>query len=526
MIRTTARRALRGASAGLFRLFAGRLQPRVHRPMTLWPRVASFPAALVCLLMAGCLVGPDFKKPAAPDVSDFTASPLPTTASTPDVAGGEAQRFAHGADIAGDWWTLFHSRPLNDLIELSLANNHDLKAAQAALVAARENVLAQRGAYYPTVTAGFSASRQQQSQAIAPTPNANVFQYSLFTPQLTVSYVPDVFGLNRRRTESARAQEQAVRFQMIAAYLTLTSNVAAAAFQDASLRAQIDATRQLIDINTKAVEILKYQLTKGYANRLDVAAQESQLAQVTATLPALLKQSAQQHDLLAVLTGRFPSQAPAEDIELASLKLPEELPVSLPSALVAQRPDVLQAEANLHAASAQIGVAAASRLPNIQLTADAGSTALAIGQVFSSGTGFWGLAASVTATLFDGGTLLHQERAAKAAYVQAAEQYRGTVLTAFQNVADALTAIEQDAEGLKEAAAAADAAKVTLELSQRRWRDGYASYLSLLSAEQAYQQARISLAQAQANRFADTAALFQALGGGWWRRADLAQGQG
>jgi NodT family efflux transporter outer membrane factor (OMF) lipoprotein len=523
MSRTTARRALRGAPAGLFRLIAGRSERGVHPRMTASPRVPPFPATLACLLIAGCLVGPDFKKPAAPDVSDFTASPLSTTASVPNVAGGGAQRFARGSDIPGDWWTLFYSRPLNDLIELSLTNNHDLKAAQAALLAARENVLAQRGAYYPTVTAGFSASRQQQSQAIAPTPNSNVFQYSLFTPQLSISYVPDVFGLNRRRTESVKAQEQAVRFQMIAAYLTLTSNVAAAAIQEASLQAQIDATRQLIDINTKAVQILKYQFSKGYANRLDDAAQESQLAQVTATLPALLKQSAQQRDLLAVLSGRFPSQAPVVEVELSSLKLPEELPVSLPSALVAQRPDVLQAEANLHAASAQIGVATASRLPNIQLTTDAGSTALAIGQVFSSGTGFWGLAASVTAPLFDGGTLLHQERAAKAAYVQAAEQYRGTVLTAFQNVADALTAIEQDAEGLKEAAAAADAAKVTLELSQRRWRDGYASYLSLLSAEQAYQQTRIGLAQAQANRFADTAALFQALGGGWWRRADLAR---
>jgi NodT family efflux transporter outer membrane factor (OMF) lipoprotein len=480
-------------------------------------------ATLACLLMAGCLVGPDFKKPAAPDVSDYTARPLSTTASSPNVAGGQAQSFARGSDIPGDWWTLFHSQPLNDLIEQSLANNHDLKAAQAALLVARENVLAQRGVYYPNVSASFSASRQRQSEALAPTPNSNAFEYSLFTPQLTISYAPDVFGLNRRGTESIKAQEQTVRFQMIAAQLTLTNNVAAAVIQEASLEAQIDATRQLIDINTRSVQILKYQFSKGYANRLDVAAQESQLAQVAATLPPLLKQSAQQHDLLAVLCGRFPSQAPVEKFELSSLKLPQALPVSLPSALVAQRPDVLQAEANLHAASAQIGVAAANRLPNIQLTADAGSTALAIGQVFSSGTGFWGLAAAVTAPIFDGGTLLHQERAAKAAYVEAAEQYRGTVLAAFQNVADTLTAIEQDAEGLKAAANAVDAAKVTLDLSERRWRGGYASYLSLLSAEQAYQQARISLVQAQANRYADTAALFQALGGGWWRRADLAK---
>jgi len=223
-----------------------------------------------------------------------------------------------------------------------------------------------------------------------------------------------------------------------------------------------------------------------------------------------------------VLTGQFPGEAAAEMFDLARLDLPQELPLSLPSQLVAQRPDVRQAEANLHAASAQIGVAAANRLPNIELSANAGRTALAIGEVFKSGTGFWNIGAAVSAPLFQGGALKHQERAAKAAYVQAAEQYRSTVLTAFQNVADTLTALQQDADGLQAAATAADAAKVTLDLAQRQWKDGYASYLSLLGAEQTWQQARINLVQAQASRFADTAALFQALGGGWWHRTDLA----
>jgi NodT family efflux transporter outer membrane factor (OMF) lipoprotein len=364
----------------------------------------------------------------------------------------------------------------------------------------------------------------QQSEVLAPTPNANIFQYGLVTPQLSISYVPDVFGLNRRTVESATAQAQAARFQMIAAHVTLANNVVVAAIQESSLKSQIDATRQLIGLNTQSVQILRLQLAKGYADRLDVAAAESQLAQVTATLPPLLKQLGQQRDLLAVLTGRFPSQASAQPIDMESLKLPIDLPVSLPSLLVAQRPDVLQAEANLHVASAQIGVAVASRLPNIQLTADAGSTALAIGQVFGPGTGFWSLGAALAAPIFDGGALLHRQRAAKAAYVQAAEQYRSTVLTAFQNVADTLTAIEQDAEGLKAAASASSAAEITLALSKRQWRDGKASYLSLLAAEQSYQQARINVVQAQANRFADSAALFQALGGGWWRRADLAGG--
>jgi NodT family efflux transporter outer membrane factor (OMF) lipoprotein len=484
-------------------------------------RVLPFIAALASLPMVGCAVGPNFKRPAAPDVSDYTASPLSTTVTSLNVSGGEAQRFAKGSGISADWWTLFHSAPLNELIESSLTNNHDLKAAQAALSVARENVLAQRGVYYPSVSGSFSATRQRQSGQIAPALNSNAFLYNLFTPQVSVSYVPDVFGLNRRTVESLQAQEQEVRFQMVATYTTLTANVVVTAIQEASLRMQIDATRQLIDISSNMVKILQYQFDKGYADRLDVAAQESQLAQVAATLPPLLKQSAQLRDLLAVMAGRFPNQAPDEKFELSSLQLPQDLPVSLPSELVAQRPDVLQAEATLHDASAKIGIAIANRLPNIVLTANAGSTAAAMDQLFTSGTGFWGLGAAATAPLFQGGTLLHQERAAKAAYVQAAEQYRSTVLTAFQNVADTLMALEQDADALKAAAAAADAAKVTLDLAQRQLQDGYAGYLALLSAEQAYQQARINLVQAQANRFADTAALFQALGGGWWHRADL-----
>jgi NodT family efflux transporter outer membrane factor (OMF) lipoprotein len=488
-------------------------------------RVVLFIASLAYLVMAGCAVGPDFKRPGVPAAGNYTDHSLTETVTSTNVVGGEAQYFATGSDIAGDWWTLFHSQPLNELIELALTNNPDLKAAQAALSVARENVLAQRGAYFPSVAAGFSASRAKQSDILAPTPNYPVvpqeFQYSLFTPQVSVAYSPDVFGLNRRTMESVKAQEQGVRFQMIATYTTLTANVVVTAIQAAAVQAQIGATRQLVDLNSNMVEILRYQYTKGYAGRLDVVAQESQLAQVNATLPPLLKQAAQLRDLMAVLAGRFPNQSPAEKFDLASLKLPVEIPVSLPSQLVAQRPDVLQAEANLHAASAQIGIAIANRLPNITLTADAGSTAFSFDKLFSSGTGFWSLGAAATAPLFQGGTLLHQERAAKAAYVEAAEQYRSTVLTAFQNVADTLAALEQDAEGLKAAATAADDAEETLDLSQRQWKDGYTSYLALLSAEQAYQQARINLVQAQASRYADTAALFQALGGGWWHRADL-----
>ncbi len=478
-------------------------------------------AAAALAGVAACSVGPNFTRPAAPEVSAYTAVPLVATTATPEVTGGQAQQFALGGAIAADWWTLFHSKPLDALIERSISSNPDLKAAQSALSVARENVLAQRGAFYPAVAASFSASRQRQSGEIAPTPNSNLFLYNLFTPEVSISYLPDVFGLNRRTAESLQAQEQEVRFQMLATYTTLTSNVVVAAIQDRSLQQQIDATRRLIDINAQMLRILEYQYAKGYASGVDVAAQKSQLAQVTAALPPLLKQAAQTHDLLADLTGRFPAQAPQQTFELASLQLPEELPLSLPSVLVRQRPDVLQAEENLHDASARIGIAVANRLPNLLLSADAGNTALALNQLFTAGTGFWEVGADVTAPVFQGGMLLHAERAAKAAYRQAAAQYRSAVFGAFQNVADTLSSLQQDAEALRAAADAVDAATATLQLAQRQVQDGYTGDLGLLNAEQGYQQSLINLVQAQASRYADTAALFQALGGGWWHRPDL-----
>jgi NodT family efflux transporter outer membrane factor (OMF) lipoprotein len=480
---------------------------------------ALFLAAL--LLAPACVVGPNFKKPAPPDVGGYTPTPISTTSSTANVAGGEAQRLVEGKDIPGEWWQVFHSQALDDLIARSLRANPDLKSAQAALTVARENLLAQRGFYYPSVTGSFTATRARSAADLSPVPSANVQNYSLYTPQVSVSFVPDVFGLNRRTVESLAAQAQQARFALAATHITLSSNVAAGAIQEASLRGQIAATEELIKVNTDMLKILKEQYTSGYAGQLDVAAQESQLAQVAATLPPLLKQLAQQRDALAALAGGFPNQDLAEKFELSSLQLPQELPLSLPSQLVEQRPDVRQAEENLHAASAQIGIAIANRLPSIDLTADAGSSPTAFSNMFSGGNGFWDLTAGITQPIFDAGTLKHRERAAKAAFTQAAEQYRSTVIAAFQNVADTLHALQQDADALKAASAATDAAKLTLDLTSSQVRAGYAGYLALLSAEQAYQQALINLVQARANRYADTAALFHALGGGWWNRPDI-----
>ena len=473
-------------------------------------------------LVSSCAVGPDFKRPAAPQARGYGSTMLAATGVS-EVTGGEIQHLVPGHDISGEWWTLFHCQPLDELIDRALKANPDVKAAQSALHAAREQVLAQRGAYLPSLDAGLAASRQKTSEQLAPTPSSGALYFSLYTAQLSVSYVPDVFGLNRRTVEALTAHAEEARFALAATHLTLTSNLALAAAQEASLRAQIAATRELIAINTDTLRVLRNQYGEGYAGRLDVAAQESQLAQVEASLPPLLKALAVQRHVLTALSGSLPDEEIPESFEFTQMQLPQELPLSLPSQLVQHRPDVRQAEENLHAASAQVGVAVANRLPNITLTGDVGSSAVGPSQIFAAGTEFWDLGAALTQPIFHGGTLLHQERAARAAYEQAAQSYRSTVLTAFQNVADTLAGLAQDAETLKAASAAERSAAVTLELTRKQQQGGYASYLALLNAEQAYQQSLLALIQARASRYADTAALFQALGGGWWNRPDLAK---
>jgi NodT family efflux transporter outer membrane factor (OMF) lipoprotein len=481
-----------------------------------------FAVALGATMLSGCAVGLDFHKPIPPTVSGYTREPLTPTSSTAVVVGGEEQRFLTGIDIPNQWWELFGSEPLNRLIEKSLQTNPTIDAAKAALRQARENVFAQKGSYYPTIQGGYSVSRTQDSGTISPVLASGQEPYSLHTAQVNVSFAPDVFGGVRRQVESLQANADFQRFQLEAAYLALTSNVVAAAIQEASLRSQISATLTIIGIETKMLEQLRRQFQLGYVAGLDVAAQEAALAQVQQTLPPLEKQLKQTRDLLAALAGRFPSEDLDETFELAALSLPQDLPVSLPSKLVDQRPDVRAAEEQLHCASAQVGVATAAMLPNITLSADWGSTATTMGELFTPGTGFWTLAAGLTQPIFQGGTLLHKKRAAEAGLDQARAQYRSTVVAAFQNVADSLHALRSDADALKAAAAFEQAAKRTLDLSRRQFDLGYVNYLSLLSSEQAYQQAMTNVVQAEACRFADTAALFMALGGGWWNRSDIA----
>jgi NodT family efflux transporter outer membrane factor (OMF) lipoprotein len=483
---------------------------------------ATAAALTAALLLAGCAVGPDFVTPAAPDVNGYTPEPLGRATTSASTAGGAAQKFAHGADLPGEWWTLFHSSALNELVAKALAANPDVQAAQAALRVARENVYAQQGALLPAVDAAFGASRQKSAIAVPSDAGSDAPTFNLFTGQLNISYSPDVFGGTRRSIEALAAQADSQRFALEATYLTLTSNLAGAAVQEASLRGQIAATLSIIKIETDVLGLLRRQRELGAVPEADVVAQEAALAQAEQTLPPLRKQLAQQRNLLAALTGGFPSEPMPQQFMLASLRLPHDLPVSLPSQLVGQRPDVRAAEANLQAASAQIGVAIANRLPNITLTATTGSTALAIDQLFTPGTGFWSAAGAVTQPIFHGGTLLHRELAAKATYDQAAAQYRGVVIAAFQNVADSLRAIQADAVALQKAVASERAAARSLDIARGRMQLGDINYLGLLNAQQTYQQALLNLAQTRAARYADSVALFQALGGGWWNRSDVA----
>lgn len=496
------------------------------------------PAALAALACAGCAVGPDFQRPQAPHASDYVATPLPkTTASAPGVAG-ETQTFNATKDIPAEWWSLFQSPKLDSLIRKALKANPTIEAAQAALRQAQENVYAQRGFFFPTIQASYSPSRIKLSgntggnspglqgngsviatgQTDSDPPISTPVIYNWHSAQLTVGYMPDVFGGIRRQAESLQAQADAQRFQFEAATITLASNVVAAAIQEASVRDQIAAVKRIIDANTRSLDLVQQQFKLGYAMRLDMAAQETALAQAKQLLPPLEKQLEQTRDLIRVLVGNLPSEDVEETFTLASLHLPEELPLSLPSKLVAQRPDIRAAEEQLHAASAQVGVAVAARLPQFSINGTLGGNASVFNQMFRDSGKFFSIAGNVAQTLFDSGTLLHQQRGAEQALRQAAAQYRSTVLTAFQNVADTLHALHADARNLAAAAEAERAARISLDLTRKQQEWGQINYLAVLSAEQAYQQATIALVQARAARFGDTAALFQALGGGWWNR--------
>ena len=489
-------------------------------------------------LLAGCAVGPDYHPPAPPHARGYASAPIkPVTAAAPGVHAGAAQHFEIGRDIPYAWWTRFGSPKLDALVARALRNNPNISSAQSALRQAQEMTAAQRGYYYPTVGAQFTPQRQllagnlggnspgiqgngtiiQTCQNTSAPYNCGV-TYNMYLSQITVGFVPDVFGTNARQVESLQAQAETARFQVEATLITLADNVVAAAVQEAALRAQVAATRRLIDANAQSLAILRAQFRLGYAMRADVAAQELALAQARQQLPPLHKQLEQTRDLLRALAGDLPDTRGDTGFDFAALTLPAALPVSLPSRLVAQRPDVRAAEAQMHAASAEVGVAIAARLPQFSIDAAAGGIASKISQMYFTGGPFWVVTGNVAQTLFDGGTLKHREQAAREALKQAQAQYRSTVVAAFQNVADTLHALQADADALAAAADAERAAAASRNVTRRQYEAGYVNLLALLGAREAHQQAVMALVQAQMNRYTDTAALFQALGGGWWNR--------
>jgi NodT family efflux transporter outer membrane factor (OMF) lipoprotein len=477
-------------------------------------------AALASLLLASCAVGPDFKGPTPPATDAYTPEKtLPPTAAA-DVPGGASQRFNPGQDVPGQWWTLFRSAQLDALVDQALKNNPDLAAAQAALRAAQENVLAGEGAFYPSVSAGLNGQRQKVSPTASGI-NGPSNVYTLYNASVSVSYAPDVFGGTRRQVESLQAQAQFQQFQLEATYLALTANVVTTVIAEASLRGQIAATAEIIKLQRDQVGLLRQQFTLGGVSRVDVLAQEANLAQTEATLPPLQKQLAQTRNQLLALIGNFPANDTAGTFELSSLTLPVELPLSLPTDLARQRPDIRAAEERLHQASAEVGVATANLYPKFNITADVGSVALTLAKLFSPGSLIWSFAGSVAQSIFKGGQLEHQKKAAEATFDQALAQYKSTLLAAFQDVANALRALQADADALKAQDAAVRAAAASLNIARAQFQTGAITYLSVLNAQQVYLTARVNLVRAQAQRFADTAALFQALGGGWWNRSDV-----
>ncbi len=513
------------------------------------------------LLLSGCMVGPDFQAPPPPETSRYTPLPVPVHTASAASQSGQSQELLFNHDIPGQWWTLFHSAVLNDMIEEGIAHNPSIVAAEAAVRMAQENWRAQVGALFPSVNLDIFAARARQNAAsssgvgassttITPTTSSTGLTssapasassdssssassasgsadsslgtgatiFNVYSLALQATYTLDLFGGVRRQLEALGAQVDFEYFQWQATYLNLTTSIVTAAINEASLRAQIEATDKLIKLQKEQLRIVNAQFTLGGASKVDVLTQAVQVAQTEATLPPLQTALAKARDSMAALIGQLPSQVHLPKFYLSQIKLPTKIPVTLPSDIVRQRPDIQAAEAILHEASAKIGVATANFFPQVTLAANFGWTATQLSHLFSSANNVWSIAGELLQPVFEGGTLLAQRRAAIASYNQAAAQYRQTVLQAFQTVSDVLQALEWDAQALKDQAQAEIYAKQSLDLAAKQYKLGAINYILLLDAQRQFHQAEIQRIQAEALRYTDTATLFQALGGGWWNR--------
>ncbi len=473
-------------------------------------------AVLCASLLLGCAVGPNFKRPAAPSTAKYTSGAQPTDAD----AEGRAQRFDVGRDVQAEWWHLFGSREIDALVKQALAHNPNLESARASLRRSQNAMRAGYGVFFPQVDVGASAAYQRFS-ALRFGSTQPPSEFALYTLTGTVTYLVDIWGGQRRQVESLSAQVDAQRYTLAGAYVMLCGNLVNAFIARAGYRAQIEATRALVELERDQVHITEVQAGSGTVPFSNVLALRAQLASTEALLPQLQVKSDQADDLIAALVGVVPGNWSSPDVKLAELVLPADVPVTLPSKLVRQRPDILTAEALLHSANAQIGVATAAMLPNLTLSATGGWNNTDIASLFDPNGLFWSLGGGITQPIFHGGTLWYQRKAAIEARNQALYDYQQTVLSAFQQVADTLRALEHDAQYLQAESNAVAASEQALGLMRANYQSGVASYVQVLIANAQYLQSKDAYLQAIAQRLQDTVALFVALGGGWWNAKSL-----
>jgi len=475
--------------------------------------------------LAGCVAAPRYETPPAPADKGYTSKPVPEATAAADGPGGTAQRFSTAWTVPRDWWRVFECEPLNRLIEHALATSPTLGQARARLIQAREVLAAQTGAYdYPQVDTNASVRRQRIStEALGLTAIPSPPPFTLYGASLSVSYTLDLFGARRQELEGLRAEVDYQAYEMEAARLSLSGNITTAAVREAALRGRLEATLALIADDERQTTVVEHRLRIGAATPLDLAARRAELAQSRASAALLQKQIEQAHHQLALYAGFSPAEEIPE-FRLDGIKLPEQLPVSVPAALARQRPDIRAATSLLQRASADVGVATANLYPQITLSGGAGSQTVHAGNLFSGGTQVWNFGAGVVYPLFHGGELNARRRAALAAYDQAMEAYRDVVLHGLQEVADALTALEGDAQTLRARADAAAQTRFAYEVAAERHRIGSLSTYDLLESERRMLQALLDRIQSQSDRLSDTAALIQALGGGWWLDTSEAPG--
>ncbi len=465
--------------------------------------------------IASCAVGPNFVHPAPPAAERYTREPLPASTVPADNL---AQQFDSGAEVPVDWWRLFKSVQLDALVQQAIANNPTLQASIATLQQSQQNLRAGYGVFFPQLGAQADAYRERSAPAAQGlhTPG-NVF--NLVTLSGTIGYALDIFGAERRAVEGLKAQVDYQRFVSKAAFLSLTANVVNTTIARSAYIAQLRATQRLIDLQQQQLKSTQVQVSAGTAPYADILSVLSLLAAERATLPPLRQKISQSEDLLASLEGVVPSALSLPEIDLAGLSLPGDVPVSVPSRLARQRPDILAAEAQLHAASANIGVATAAMFPSISLNATYGAVGSSVGALSGGSARFWSIGPSVSVPLFQGGKLWFGRKAAIAAFQAAQASYRQTVLDGFEQVADSLQALQNDAQALQAQLDAQNAAADALKLLHVDYSAGLVSYLDVWAADVQYQQATIGYLQAVAQRYQDTVALFVALGGDWSNQA-------